>query len=72
MDASRLFTGLRKRWFQKRQSFLSQIFGRVDAPVNLDAANMVADIDEAAQPLDSGDVSYGNQSNYINHCKHYI
>ncbi|GHV30663.1 conjugal transfer protein TrbE [Synergistales bacterium] len=62
MDASRLFISLRKRWFQKRQSFIAQIFGRIDAPVNLDAANMVADIDEATQPLDSGDVCYGHHT----------
>jgi type IV secretion system protein VirB4 len=30
--------------------------------VNLDAANMVADIDEAAIPLDGGDVCYGHHT----------
>ncbi|MDR1649890.1 MAG: hypothetical protein LBR71_06475 [Synergistaceae bacterium] len=62
IDASGQLTSLRKRWAQKTRSFLSQILNRTDAPVNLDAANMVADIDEAAAPLDSGDICYGHHT----------
>ncbi|MDR3355345.1 MAG: hypothetical protein LBO21_09915 [Synergistaceae bacterium] len=62
IDASGQLNSLRKRWNQKTRSFISQIFGRADAPVNLDAANMVADIDEASAPLDSGDVCYGHHT----------
>ncbi|MDR1915783.1 MAG: conjugal transfer protein TrbE, partial [Synergistaceae bacterium] len=62
LDASGHLNSLRKRWAQKTRSFVSQIFGRADAPVNLDAANMVADIDEAAIPLDAGDVCYGHHT----------
>jgi type IV secretion system protein VirB4 len=62
LDASGYLASLRKRWAQKLQSFLSMIFGRTDAPVNIDAANMLADIDEAASPLDSGDICYGHHT----------
>ncbi|GHV41089.1 hypothetical protein FACS1894187_22560 [Synergistales bacterium] len=62
LDASGHLTSLRKRWAQRTRSFLSQIFNRTDAPINLDAANMVADIDEAAAPLDSGDICYGHHT----------
>jgi type IV secretion system protein VirB4 len=62
MDASRYLTSLRKRWAQKIRSLISQIFGRTDAQINLDAANMVADIDEAAIPLDAGDICYGHHT----------
>jgi type IV secretion system protein VirB4 len=61
-DASGYLSSLRKRWAQKTRSFISMIFGRTDAPVNIDAANMVADIDEAAAPLDAGDVCYGHHT----------
>lgn len=61
LDASGRLSTLRKRWVQKTQGFLSQILGR-DGPVNLDAVNMVNDIDDAAQPLDSGDVCYGHHT----------
>ncbi|MCL2010849.1 MAG: DUF87 domain-containing protein, partial [Synergistaceae bacterium] len=62
LDASGYLASLRKRWAQKTRSFFAQIFNRTDAPVNLDAANMVNDIDEAAQPLESGDVCYGHHT----------
>jgi type IV secretion system protein VirB4 len=62
LDASGYLASLRKRWMQKTRSFVSMIFGRTDAPVNIDAANMVADIDEAAAPLDSGDICYGHHT----------
>jgi type IV secretion system protein VirB4 len=62
LDASGYLSSLRKRWGQKTRSFVAQIFDRTDAPINLDAANMVADIDEAATPLDSGDVYYGHHT----------
>ena len=62
LDASGHLNSLRKRWAQKTRSFISQILNRTDAPVNLDAANMVADIDDAAQPLDSGDICYGHHT----------
>ncbi|MDR2779714.1 MAG: hypothetical protein LBB28_01150, partial [Synergistaceae bacterium] len=62
LDASGHLNSLRKRWAQKTRSFMSQILGRTDAQINLDAANMVADIDEAAIPLDGGDVCYGNHT----------
>jgi type IV secretion system protein VirB4 len=62
LDASGQLTGLRRRWAQKTRSFMSQILNRTDAPVNIDAANMVADIDEAATLLDSGDICYGHHT----------
>jgi type IV secretion system protein VirB4 len=62
LDASGHLASLRKRWAQKTRSFLAQILGRTDAPVNLDAANMVADIDEASIPLDAGDICYGHHT----------
>lgn len=62
LDASGELSSLRKKWNQKTRSFIAQIFGRVDAPVNLDAAGMVADIDEASIPLDGGDVCYGHHT----------
>jgi type IV secretion system protein VirB4 len=62
LDASGYLTSLRKRWAQKTRSFFAQIFNRMDAPVNIDAVNMVADVDEAAIPLDSGDVCYGHHT----------
>jgi type IV secretion system protein VirB4 len=62
MDASGYLASLRKRWAQKTRSFLAQIFNRTDAPLNLDAVNMVSDIDEAAHPLESGDVCYGHHT----------
>ena len=62
LDASGYLSSLRKQWAQKTRSFLSQILNLTDAPVNLDAANMVADIDDAAQPLDSGDICYGHHT----------
>lgn len=62
LDASGHLSSLRKRWNQKIKSFFAQIFNRADAPINLDAANMVADIDEASVPLDAGDICYGNHT----------
>jgi type IV secretion system protein VirB4 len=62
MDASGYLSSLRKRWAQKMRSMVSMILGRSDAPVNIDAANMVSDIDEAAVPLDSGDICYGHHT----------
>ncbi|MDR0653533.1 MAG: DUF87 domain-containing protein [Synergistaceae bacterium] len=62
LDASGHLTSLRKRWAQKTRSFLAQILNRPDAPVNLDATNMVSDIDEASIPLDAGDICYGNHT----------
>jgi type IV secretion system protein VirB4 len=62
LDASGHLNSLRKRWAQKTRSFISQILGRTDAPVNLDAASMVADVDEAAIPLDGGDICYGHHT----------
>lgn len=62
LDASGQLTSLRKRWAQKTRSFFAQIFNRHDAPLNLDAVNMVNDIDEASIPLDSGDVCYGHHT----------
>jgi type IV secretion system protein VirB4 len=62
LDASGHLNSLRKRWAQKTRSFFAQVFNRADAPVNIDAANMVADIDEATIPLDAGDVCYGHHT----------
>ena len=62
LDASGYLTSLRKRWAQKTRSFFAQIFNRTDAPINMDAANMVADIDDAATPLDAGDICYGHHT----------
>ena len=54
-----------KRWMQKIKGFVAQVFNVTNAPVNLDAASMVNDIDEAAQPLDSGIVAYGHHTSVI-------
>jgi type IV secretion system protein VirB4 len=62
IDASGILSSLRKRWAQKIRSFLSHILNRTDAPINLDAANMVDDIDEATAELDSGDICYGHHT----------
>jgi type IV secretion system protein VirB4 len=62
MDTSGRLAALRKRWAQKMRSFVSLLLNRTDAPVNIDAANMVADVDEAAQPLESGDICYGHHT----------
>jgi type IV secretion system protein VirB4 len=67
LDASGHLNSLRKRRAQKTRSFISQILGRTDAPVNLDAAGMVADIDEAAIPFDGGDICYGHHT-----CPHVV
>ena len=41
---------------------MSQILNRTDTPINIDAANMISDIDEAAAPLDAGDICYGHHT----------
>ena len=64
-DASGTLSRLRKRWMQKIKGFVAQVFNVTNAPVNLDAASMVNDIDEAAQPLDSGIVAYGHHTSVI-------
>ncbi len=62
LDASGRLATLRKRWMQKTKGILAQIFERPNAAPNLDAMNMVEDIDEATHPLDSGDVGYGHHT----------
>ena len=61
-DASGRLNSLRKRWMQKTRSFWAQVLNQTNAPVNQDAANMVADIDDALTPLDAGDVCYGHHT----------
>lgn len=62
VDATGRLNSLRKRWAQKTRSFWAQILNRADAPINQDAAHMVADIDDALTPLDAGDVCYGHHT----------
>ena len=62
LGASGYLASLRRRWLQKTRSLMSQIFNRADAPINVDAANMVSDIDEAAVSLDAGDICYGHHT----------
>ena len=65
LDSRGILDKLRKRWSQKVKSFFAQIFNRPDSPVNLDAVNMIDDIDAATVSLDSGDISYGNHTSVI-------
>jgi len=62
MDASGMLSSLRKKWVQKTRSFISILFNMPNAPINIDAAMMVEDVDLASVALDSGDVCYGNHT----------
>jgi type IV secretion system protein VirB4 len=62
LDASEKLQKLRKQWAQKMRSFISILLNRPDAPINLDAASMVEDIDSAIMPLESGDICFGHHT----------
>ena len=65
LDARGILEKLRRQWAQKVKSFFAQIFNIQNAPVNIDAVNMVDDLEAASTSLDAGDISYGNHTSVI-------
>lgn len=63
--AQAILEARRKKWVQKIRSFLAQIMQNDRAPVNQDAAGMVADIDDAMEELDAGWVAYGKHTSVV-------
>lgn len=56
---------LRRKWSQRTQSFLSQIFQNDRAPVNQDAVRMVDDVDNAVESTDSGAIVLGHHTSVV-------
>ena len=65
LDARGILEKLRRQWAQKVKSFFAQILNIQNAPVNIDAVNMVDDLEAASTSLDAGDISYGNHTSVI-------
>jgi type IV secretion system protein VirB4 len=65
LDAKGKLDKLRRQWSQKIKSFVAQILNIQNAPMNLDAVNMVDDLEAASTSLDAGDISYGNHTSVI-------
>jgi type IV secretion system protein VirB4 len=59
------FGRLRRMWMQRTQGFFAQILQNPRAPVNQDAVRMVGDLDNAAESIDSGAVSFGHHTSVV-------
>jgi len=56
---------LRRRWDQKKRSFVAQVTQNENAPVDQDAVLMTADVDDALTEISSGDVGYGHHTSTV-------
>jgi len=65
LDSKGVLDKLRRQWSQKVKSFFAQILNIQNAPMNLDAVNMVDDLEAATASIDAGDISYGNHTSVI-------